>query len=80
MTREIHGHEVIALMLESSQSYTRESLAQAIVTRFGPDTRFFTCSAAGMDAPAMVAFLEERGKFRPHGDGFTVDPDRVCAH
>ena len=77
---EVHGHEVIAMILESARSYTRQSLAEAIVARFGPDTRFFTCSASGMDAQAMVAFLESRGKFMPLEDGFTINPDRVCSH
>lgn len=80
MPSEIHGHEVIAMILESSHSYTRESLAEAIVARFGSDTRFFTCSASGMDAATLVAFLESRGKFMPLDDGFTINPDRVCSH
>ena len=80
MQSEIHGHEVIAMILESKQAYTRESLATAITARFGPETRFFTCSAAGLTAPELVTFLEERGKFMPIDDGFTVDPARVCAH
>lgn len=80
MTREIHGHEVIALILESPQPYTRASLAEAIAARFGPDARFFTCSAAGMDAAAMIDFLESRGKFMPLDGGFTINPDRVCSH
>lgn len=68
------------MILESKQSYTRESLARAIIARFGPDTRFFTCSAAGMTAPEIVQFLESRGKFMPSGDGFTINPGRVCQH
>jgi probable metal-binding protein len=77
---EVHGHEVIAMILESQQAYTRESLARGIVDRFGAETRFFTCSAAGMTAPELVQFLESRGKFMPLADGFTIDPDRVCQH
>lgn len=77
---EVHGHEVIAMILGSQQAYTRESLARAIVDRFGAETRFFTCSAAGMTAPELVQFLESRGKFMPLADGFTIDPGRVCQH
>jgi probable metal-binding protein len=76
----IHGHEVIAMIYESKQAYTRESLAAAIVARFGADTRFFTCSAEGMTAPELVTFLEERGKFMPMDGGFTINPARVCQH
>lgn len=68
------------MIYESKQAYTRESLAAAIVARFGGATRFHTCSADGMTAPELVTFLEERGKFMPIAGGFTVDPARVCAH
>ena len=77
---EIHGHEVIAMILASGQPYTCESLIAAIHARFGSEARFHTCSAAGMTAAELVAFLAQRGKFRPLADGFTVDPARVCAH
>ena len=80
MSSEVHGHDVIDMILESQQPYTRESLAAAIVARFGLETRFHTCSAAGMTAPELVTFLEERGTFMPLDDGFTVDPARVCSH
>jgi len=80
MTAEVHGHEVIAMILESQQPYSRDSLAAAIHTRFGPDVRFFTCSASGMNAAELIGFLEERGKFMPVDGGFTVDPARVCSH
>lgn len=77
---QVHGHEVIAMIFESKQAYTRDSLAAAIVARFGADTRFHTCSAEGMTAAELVTFLEERGKFMPLDGGFTVDPERVCSH
>ncbi len=77
---EIHGHDVIDMILESPVAYTRESLTAAIITRFGAETRFHTCSAAGMTADDLVAFLAARGKFMPLDDGFTVDPARVCSH
>jgi len=80
MASEVHGHEVIAMILGSKKPYSRESLTAAIISRFGPDVRFYTCSAAGMDAAGLVAFLEEKGKFMPFEGGFTVDPERVCSH
>ncbi len=80
MSAEVHGHEVIAMILASRQPYSRESLTAAILARFGPAARFYTCSASGMSAAGLVAFLEEHGKFMPYEDGFTVDPARVCSH
>lgn len=80
MESEIHGHEVIDMMLASNEAYTRDSLATAIRQKFGAETRFYTCSASNMTPEELVTFLEERGKFQPRDDGFTIDPDRVCSH
>ena len=80
MQTQVHGHDVIAMMMEATQPFTRESLIGAILDRFGPDTRFYTCSAEGMNAAELVTFLEERGKFMPAGPGFQINPERVCQH
>lgn len=77
---QIHGHEVMHMMVNSGQSYTRESLKSAIQTQFGTATRFFTCSAQGMDADELIQFLESKGKFHPVEGGFTTDPERICSH
>ena len=73
-----HGHEVLAMM--QGHSYTEESLIEAIIQKFGPDETFCTCSTEGMTAAELVAFLKTKGKFMPMGDGFTMDPDKVCKH
>ena len=80
MLTQVHGHEVIAMMKSSTQPYTRDSLVAAILERFGPDTRFFTCSATGMTAVELVDFLESREKFMSAPGGFAINPDRVCSH
>ncbi len=76
----IHGHEVMHMMVNSGESYSRDSLRQAIQTNFGEDTRFFTCSAQGMDADELIQFLEVKGKFHPVEGGFTTAPERICNH
>lgn len=80
MKEEVHGHEVIRMILESGEGYTRDTLEAAIIARFGEKTSFHTCSASGMTAAEIIRFLEERGKFRPVAGGFTVDPSKVCSH
>jgi probable metal-binding protein len=77
---EIHAHEVMHMMLEQDGGFSRESLAQAIIERFGPDARFHSCSQAGMDVPAVIDFLESRGKFVAHADGFNTAQDKICNH
>ncbi len=73
-----HGHEVLEMM--QGHSYTEKSLLEAILEKFGPDERFYTCSAGNLTAQGLIDFLKERGKFKPAEDGFTVDTTKVCNH
>lgn len=77
---EIHGHDVMRMMLESGRSYSAASLEAEINERFGANARFCTCSANGMTAGQLIQFLSERGKFVDTGEGFTTDPRRICNH
>ena len=80
MSPEIHGHEVLAMMRETRQLYTRESLVAAIHARFGARTQFHTCSASGLTALQLVEFFATRGKFARRAGGFTVEAEHVCEH
>ena len=77
---EIHAHEVMRMMLELDEVFSRESLARAISERFGADARFHSCSAAGMDVHAVIDFLESRGKFIARADGFNTAQGKICKH
>lgn len=66
-------------MMEGNAYASAQELVRAIEARFGSGERFCTCSASGMTAAELVAFLEERGKFMPaEGGGVTVDMTKVC--
>lgn len=80
MEKNIHGHEVLQMILDSGEPFTRESLQSAIIGRFGADARFFTCSAESMTADELIAFLDARGKFQSLKDGFTTAPEKICDH
>ena len=77
---EIHAHEVMRMRRETDAGFSRESLAEAIVERFGADARFYACSRAGMDVSEVIDFLEVRGKFILRAGGFNTAPDRICTH
>ena len=77
---DIHAHEVMHMMLEKNEVFSRESLTQAIIERFGANTRFCSCSATGMDVNAVIGFLESRGKFVARDDGFSTAGDKICNH
>ena len=80
MQTQVHGHDVLDMMQADKRPYTRLTLTRAIIERFGDDARFCTCAAEGMTATELVDFLADRQKFMPAGDGFIVNPDRVCQH
>ena len=80
METQIHGHDVLDFMIASGVTYTRDTLVQAMQAQFGPDARYHTCSADGMDAAQLIDFLAARGKFRGSEAGFTVATENVCQH
>ena len=80
MADSIHGHEVMQMMVGSNKSYTRESLIQAIIEKFGEDARFHTCSAENMTPAQLVEFLQQRQKFTATDEGFKTDPSKICDH
>jgi len=77
---EIHAHEVMRMMLERDGGFSRETLAQSIIDRFGVDAKFYACSAGGMDVHAVIDFLESRGKFVARNNGFNTAQDKICNH
>ena len=80
MAKQVHGHEVMRMMIEEGKAYTKGTLRAAIADRFGEEARFSTCSAENMTAEELIAFLEGRGKFVDEGGGFRMQPDRICKH
>ena len=80
MTNQVHGHDVIEMMLSSRELYSKDSLTAAIIARFGAATRFHTCSADNMTAAELIEFLAARGKFAESPGGFSIDQDKVCQH
>ena len=77
---QIHGHEVIQMMLQSGKAYTRTSLLTDMVATFGPDARFFTCSAENLTAEGIIDFLQAKGKFVPCEEGFQTSAELMCKH
>lgn len=77
---QIHGHEVLQMMLASGKAYTRASLLAEIVAAFGPNSRFFTCSAENLSPAGLIDFLQAKGKFVPREEGFQTSPDLMCKH
>jgi probable metal-binding protein len=66
------------MMLQTGKVYSRETLLSDILSHFGPEARFYTCSSQGLTPQEIINFLEARGKFTSVADGFQMSPDRIC--
>ena len=77
---QIHGHDVLHLMLASGKTYTKATLVAEIIEKFGTAAKFQTCSAENMTAGELVDFLEARGKFKAQAGGFQTSKDVICQH
>ena len=78
--QEAHVHQVLEMMEADNGVYSRETLCAAIHAKFGEATRFRSCSANGMDANAVIDFLDARGKFTGTPEAFSFDTTRRCSH
>lgn len=80
MSEQIHGHVVMEMMLKKDQSFTRETLYEAIVEEFGKEARFHTCSDENMTINSLIDFLQSRGQFVEKGEGFSTSSEKICNH
>ena len=78
--KEVHVHEVLEMMEAANGTYSRETLCAAINEKFGAQTLFHSCSENGMDANAVIDFLNSRGKFTGTAEAFSFDTSRRCSH
>ena len=78
--RQVHGHEVIDLIMSLGDSFARESLRDEIINHFGEETTFFSCSTAGMTADEVIQFFESKGKFAFGEDGRVRAAFQRCEH
>ena len=54
MGESIHGHEVMKMMIASGKNYTKDSLEENIIERFGADARFRACTAENMTPKEII--------------------------
>jgi len=78
--QEAHVHDIMQMMMDSGEVYTRESLKKAIIDTFGVATTYCSCSVNMMTPDQAIDFLEARGKFIPAPDGFFTDESVRCNH
>jgi probable metal-binding protein len=77
---QIHGHEVIEMMMTSGKNYSASELILDVEKKYGAEVRFYTCSSENMSAAELVEFLDTKGKFIQKEDGFNFNPEKKCNH
>jgi probable metal-binding protein len=80
MSKSIHGHEIMRMMVESDISWNKTTLKEAIEKKFGKDARFHTCSAENLNSEEIINFLERTGKFLEKEGKFKTDKSKICSH
>lgn len=80
MTRSVHGHDVMGLMLAHGKPLTQEALIALIHKTFGEECRFHTCSASELSAMDLLALLRRKGKVIECPEGLTTEKGRICHH
>jgi len=63
-TDQTHGHEILDMVAAHPEGIALEDLGRLAGEKFGAAARYCTCSAEGMDFPALIAFLVGHDKVR----------------
>jgi len=66
---QAHVHDILEMINSTGKAYSVVELQEAIVSKFGKDTSFHSCSIEDMNAAEAVEFLVSRGKFVPEQSG-----------
>ncbi|AZL85979.1 MULTISPECIES: YecH family metal-binding protein [Aliivibrio] len=80
MKQDIHGHSVLNILLNSEVPLPRAELELMVITEFGSDVCFHTCSQQELTLNELLNFLLSKKKVIETNDGLIADPDRMCNH
>jgi len=79
MPDSIHGHEIMRLMIEANPAYTRETLQQAVVQKYGEDVRFHACEGKDMTLDGLLEYLDSRGKLAEKDGQLGIETGQMCS-
>lgn len=78
MSKSIHGHEVMNMLVTAERSFDKDQLVAEVVKNFGEDAVFHTCSAEGLSAEGLIDFLIGKGKVVESDEGLTMAANSRC--
>jgi probable metal-binding protein len=78
---QIHGHEVMQMLINQDEPKSKLDFKKEVETRFGFDSKFYTCSAENLSVEQLIEFLDKKGKFFYDDDGkISTSPGKMCSH
>lgn len=80
MSELVHGHEIIKFISEAGGTFDKLDLKHSIESKFGADTKYYTCSEKDLSASELIDFLEAKGKFTLIENKITTDKSKMCSH
>jgi probable metal-binding protein len=80
MSEQIHGHEVMQMLIDANEPQSKSDFKEKIDQKYGQDAKFFTCSAKDLSSIQLIEFLEGKGKFFNIEGKILTDTTKVCNH
>lgn len=80
MIKEIHAHDVLAIIDASGGLYDEAGLEAKLHETYGSGCSYYACSASGMDAAALIAFLFRKEKITNRSGRLFLSRANPCGH
>jgi probable metal-binding protein len=79
MSSDIHGHQILTMLMQATQPIQRESLTARVIEMFGEEVTFCTCSQQGLSLDDLLTFLLSKGKIIEQDAGLIGNPAMSCS-
>jgi probable metal-binding protein len=78
--QSIHGHEILKLLIDAKDPYTRERLNHEIKEKYGEQARFHACAGSDMTLDGLMEYLSVRGKIQEKNGRLYSSAEQMCSH
>lgn len=77
---QIHGHEVLKLIINHKIPIKTKELLDKIVASYGEKAKFYTCSEKNLNALELIQFLINKGKILKNNGMLSSELSKICTH
>ncbi|NTV47621.1 MAG: YecH family protein [Chlorobiales bacterium] len=78
--QSIHGHEILKMLIDAKDAYTRERLGLEVSQKFGENVRFHACQGSDMTLDGLMEYLSVRGKIQEKNGRLYSATEHMCSH